>query len=151
MTMDVKSCKKIVVNTLVCIIKYLNLFYLKAKVDGAMHVLNPTASLSAFVGTCTGHLYIVLKVLIYFTETIQGFPLYGDRNSVAGTATGYGLDGRFFQTRWWARDFLFSTHVHPDPVAHSASSIVDIKAFSSVISWPGCDVDHPPSPPWCRD
>ena len=62
------------------------------------------------------------------------------RDSVVGTATRYGLDGRGIETRWGAR---FSAPVQTGPGRNPASYTTGTGSFPGV-KRAGRGVDHPP-------
>jgi len=76
----------------------------------------------------------VLKLLLYFQCFGPG--------SVAGIATGYGLDSPGIESRWEAR---FSAPVQTCPGAHPPSCTMGTGSFPGGKERPGRDAD--PSPP----
>ena len=62
------------------------------------------------------------------------------RDSSAGLATRYGLDGPEIESWWGAR---FSAPLQTGPGAHPASYTMGTESFSGV-KRPGRGVDHPP-------
>ena len=62
------------------------------------------------------------------------------RDSSAGIATSYGMDGPGIEYRWWAR---FSAPVQTAPWAHPASCTMGTGSFLEV-KRPGRVADHPP-------
>ena len=62
--------------------------------------------------------------------------------SLAGIATGYGLDCPGFEPRWGTRDFLASTTVQTGPGPHSASAAKGTATLSVGKSGLSGDVDH---------
>ena len=62
--------------------------------------------------------------------------------SIVGIATGYGLDGPGFESRWGAR---FSAPVQAGPGAHPASRTMGTGSFPGGKERPGRDAG--PSPP----
>jgi hypothetical protein len=62
------------------------------------------------------------------------------RDSSVGIATGYGMDGQGFESRWGAR---FFAHVQTGPGAHPASCTMGTGSFPGV-KRPGRGADHPP-------
>jgi len=64
------------------------------------------------------------------------------KESAAGIAIRYGLDGPGIESRLWAR---FSAPVHTGPGAHPASYTVGSGSFQGIKRSAG-GVDHPPPP-----
>jgi hypothetical protein len=82
----------------------------------------------------------VLKLLQYFQCCGPG--------SVAGIATGYGLDSPGIESRWGAR---FSAPVQTGPGAHPASCTMGTVSFPGVKSGRGVTLTpHPLLVPWSR-
>ena len=82
--------------------------------------------------------------IIYYWINVEGCgPV-----SVVDMATGYGLDGPGFESRWGAR---FSAPVHTGPGAHPASCTIGTASFPGVKRGRGVMLTpHPLLVPWSR-
>jgi len=92
--------------------------------------------------TCLAHLLHHLITLIMCGEqhTSRSTPLHSFvRNSVAGTPTGYGLDGSRIESLWRTG---FCAPVQTSPGVHPAPYTIGTGSFPGV-KRPGCGVKHP--------
>ena len=79
------------------------------------------------------------RYITFHTQVILYYTYAGSRDSLAGIATRYGLDGPGIESRWGAR---FSASVQTVSEAHPASYAMSTGSFPGVKRL-GRGVDHP--------
>jgi hypothetical protein len=96
-----------------------------------MHTMKPT----------DGHTLYVTVILVFLHIICHNSDMFRGPGSVAGIATGYGLDVPGIETRWGAR---FSAPVQTGPRAHPPSCTVGTWSLPGVKSGRGVTLtSHP--------